>query len=863
MMKMLATLALLPVLPAIAATPADLEASALIGRIVPEHAGRFAVDTSLPPQDAKDVFRVSDTADGKILIQGNNGVSVASGFNWYLKNRAQCHVSWCGDQLDLPDPLPKVGEAVTVTCPLERRVYFNYCTLSYSAAWWDWERWQREIDFMAMQGINTPLSMVGLEAVWYGTLLEHGFTDAEARNFLCGPAYLAWQWMTNIEGHAGPLPKSWIDRSAILGKWIIDRQLALGMTPVQQGFTGHVPRLAKEKFPDANISFKHEWCGFPGAAQLDPLDPLFDKLGTTFLEQQAKLFGSSHLYGCDPFHEGRPPVDGDEYLVKVGRKIDQLITSHDPEGIIVMQSWSIREPIATAIAKDHLLIVDLSGNRHLRHDHFWGYPFVTGRLHNFGGRINLHGDITLLATNPFAGMAETLPNCVGGGLFMEGITQNPAYYELAFDTLWRSGPVDPNEWLHDYARRRYGAESGNANKAWDLLLTTPYKPGTDGKEASSMICARPAIRPRKSGPNAGFIIPYEPVELLEAWTLLLADADKLKSSDAYRFDVVDIGRQVLSNYSQLLQPEITKAWQRRDLAAFDEACVAFDELLLDVDALIRPRPEYSFDKWLADARALGSTREEKDLYEKNARALVTVWGPLEGSEPVIHDYAWREWSGLIRDFYVPRWKRHHAMLRKHLVDGTDYREKGIPQAHRREAFRANDFSNSLADWELDWVGTPGEISSPTTSGDEIELARRFHKKYAPAIRGIGALDRELSANPGTEVAGWKPGDFGNKKHQAVDYDLTDAIDGEGAYAVTFRFTEGSARLNIIRVELVEDGKVIATDAHQGYAGDAHRDHIYRLELEEHALGTGYALRVTAKTDGTTKSSGTILLRKLP
>lgn len=26
----------------------------------------------------------------------------------------------------------------------------NYCTVSYTAAYWDWERWQREIDFMAM-----------------------------------------------------------------------------------------------------------------------------------------------------------------------------------------------------------------------------------------------------------------------------------------------------------------------------------------------------------------------------------------------------------------------------------------------------------------------------------------------------------------------------------------------------------------------------------------------------------------------------------------------------------------------------------------------------------------------------------------
>lgn len=846
---------------ALAATPADAEAQALILRIVPAAAGKFVVDTSLPRQDNKDTFSVSDTEDGKILIKGNNGVSVAAGFNWYLKNRANCHVSWCGDQLAIPNPLPKVGEAVTVICPLQRRIYFNYCTLSYSAAWWDWARWQREIDFMAMQGINTPLSVVGLEAVWYHTLLKLGFTDLEARTFLCGPAFFAWQWMTNIEGHAGPLPKSWIDQSTILGRKIIDRQLALGMTPIQQGFTGHVPRLAKEKFPTANIAFKKDWCGFPGAAQLDPLDSLFEKFGKTFLDEQQRLFGSSHLYGCDPFHEGSPPVPGDEYLVKVGQEINRLVTTHDPKGIIVMQSWSIRKPIATAIPKDSLLVVDLGGKKQTLTENFWGYDFATGRLNNFGGRINLHGDIRKLASNPFASMAQSIPNCVGGGLFMEGIINNPAYWTLAFDLMWESEPVDPGAWLHSYARRRYGAESENANKAWDILLNTAYKGETDGTEASSMICARPAIRPKKSGPNAALLIPYPPAELLEAWTLLLKDAEKLKSSDAYRFDVADIGRQVLSNYSQILNPRIAAAWEKKDFAAFDKACADFDQLLLDVDTLIRPRPEYSFAKWVADARAHGTTDEEKNLYEKNARALVTVWGPIADLDPVIQDYGWREWSGLIKDYYLPRWQMHHAMLRKHLVDKTQYAENNLKMPHGREAFRANAFFSKLADWELNWVNTPGKIDSPLTGGDEIALARQFHQKYAKAIQSAKTVTVDRAARFGSTVGRWTASSYGNQQPQAVTYDITGSLNGEGAYEVLFRGVRDAGRLTISNVEMLENGRPISTDSRESYAGGDHARVSYTVKLAEHAFGTRYALRVTAQSDGSTNATGTIYIKK--
>lgn len=33
-------------------------------------------------------------------------------------------------------------------------------------AWWDWERWEKEIDWMALQGINLPLAFTGQEAIW-------------------------------------------------------------------------------------------------------------------------------------------------------------------------------------------------------------------------------------------------------------------------------------------------------------------------------------------------------------------------------------------------------------------------------------------------------------------------------------------------------------------------------------------------------------------------------------------------------------------------------------------------------------------------------------------------------------------------
>lgn len=312
---------------------------------------------------------------------------------------------------------------------------------------------------MAMNSINMPLSVVGLEAVWYNTLLKHRFTDEEARSFLAGPGHAAWQWMQNLQSYGGPLPKSWIDKHAALGKRIIDRELELGMTPIQQGFSGYVPRELKDKYPDVNIKLQGRWCGFTGAAQLDPTDSLFSVIGRDFLEEEKKLFGAHGFYAADPFHESAPPVDTPEYLQAVGRSIHNLFQDFDPDATWVMQAWSIRKDIATAVPQDKLLILDLNGSKYKQNEGFWGYPFVAGNLHNFGGRINQHGDLRLLATNQYRRVQEQHPNVCGSGLFMEGIEQNPVYYDLAFEMPLHRDSIEIEKWLAHYAERRYGSPS--------------------------------------------------------------------------------------------------------------------------------------------------------------------------------------------------------------------------------------------------------------------------------------------------------------------------------------------------------------------------------------------------------------------
>ncbi len=102
----------------------------------------------------RDVFEI-ESRDGKIVLRGNTALSMATALNWYLKHYCHCDISLCGSQLHLPNPLPQVQPKVRQVCWAKYRYFLNYCCFGYSLPWWDWAQWERLIDWMALNGVNT------------------------------------------------------------------------------------------------------------------------------------------------------------------------------------------------------------------------------------------------------------------------------------------------------------------------------------------------------------------------------------------------------------------------------------------------------------------------------------------------------------------------------------------------------------------------------------------------------------------------------------------------------------------------------------------------------------------------------------
>ena len=145
----------------------------LIEKYLKGHSKDFIIE-EIQPENGCDTWEL-DTRDNKIVLKGNNAGSVAAAFGYYLKYTVKANLSWCGKRI--PDfvgkelPMPQAYKRVIKQ---KYRVYMNYCTHSYSAAWWNWERWEYEIDMMALNGINMPLAVTGTEGVWYDTVVGEG-----------------------------------------------------------------------------------------------------------------------------------------------------------------------------------------------------------------------------------------------------------------------------------------------------------------------------------------------------------------------------------------------------------------------------------------------------------------------------------------------------------------------------------------------------------------------------------------------------------------------------------------------------------------------------------------------------------------
>ncbi|UCH96563.1 MAG: alpha-N-acetylglucosaminidase C-terminal domain-containing protein, partial [Candidatus Aminicenantes bacterium] len=216
----------------------------------------------------------------------------------------------------------------------------------------------------------------------------------------------------------------------------------------------------------------------------------------------------------------------------------------------------------------------------------------------------------------------------------------------------------------------------------------------------------------------GFGVGYDALKVAKACQLLLACSQQLKDIASYRFDVTHITREMLNNLANRFNFNITLAYQNKDIKALAENSEIFLQLIRDIDELLGTNEHFLLGKWIADARKWGGNKKEKDFYEWNARSIVTMWEPAKKSQ--LRDYASKQWNGLLKGFYLPRWKMFLDRLAESLREDK--------HLDRRKFFR------DLKEFELQWINDNQTLYPSEPVGDTLEVAHRLFKKYIPYYR---------------------------------------------------------------------------------------------------------------------------------
>ena len=630
----------------------------------------------------KDFFEL-DQKGNKVVVRGNNYVSIATGINWYLKYYAGINLSWNGMKADLPEVLPPVLKKERHETDLKLRYDFNYCTFSYSMAFWDWKRWEQEIDWMALHGINLPLAMVGTDVVWKNVLEELGYTREEINAFIAGPGFQAWWLMNNLEGWGGPNPDSWYERQAELQKRILKRMREYGIEPVLPGYSGMVPHNAKDRL-GLNVADPGRWNGYPRPAFLQPTDPQFERIAALYYREMTRLYGKASYYSMDPFHEGGNTSGVD--LEAAGKAIWKAMKQANPRAAWVVQAWGAnpRPQMIRNLPAGDMVVLDLfsesrpqwgdpASSWH-RKEGFGQHDWLFCMLLNYGGNVGLHGKMAHLIEEFYKAKDSSFGKTLKGvGMTMEGIENNPVMYELLCELPWREQRFSKDEWLEGYLKARYGKSDSQVSQAWMLLSNTIYNcPAASTQQGTheSILCARPSWKAYQVSSWSEMSDYYDPADVIRAAGMMVDAAERFRGNNNFEYDLVDIVRQAVAEKGRLMYRVLVDAYKAGDRELFKLSSDRFLRLILMQDRLLATRPEFKVGRWLESARNLGSTEEEKDWYEWNARVQITTWGNrVAADDGGLHDYAHREWNGLLRDFYYLRWKTWLDEQLKSFEDG--------------------------------------------------------------------------------------------------------------------------------------------------------------------------------------------------
>ena len=737
------------------------------------------VELSIVPKSGEtDSYAWEVSGDGVLKVEGTSAIALTKGFYDYVLSGGYGISSWTADRLDLPANLPAC-ERVEKTSPFRNHLFYNVCTYGYTSPFWGWEQWEHELDWLALHGFDMPLSPIAGEAILARVWRSLGLNDQEIGEYFTGPAHFPWMRMGNMTKVDGGMSQEWFDEQIALEHRILDRMRALGMEPVFQGFAGFVPKAIADHFPGTELIVT-KWSGHE-SYMLDPADPLFSVIGTAFIKEWEKEFGPGKYYLIDSFNELDIPFGEQgtkerfDKLAHYSRTIYKSLAAANPDAVWVMQGWmfgyqrDIWDPesvrgLLSGAPEGKMTIIDLAVDynefvwrsaKSWDYLHgFYGKDWIWSTVPNFGGRTALKGQLDFYLNGHLDALgAASKGKLTGFGTSPEGVENNEILYELISAAGWSAERIDLDDFLARYTAARYGCTHEKLLNFWKELRQSVY--GNFTNNARFLWQQRPAYhRGETMQINEHYFRGIES---------FLGASRQFKGNKAYEADAVQYAALYLAAKADYLLKQANWALVAGDRKAAAKKVKKLYRILADADALLESHPILRMQRWLDLATEFATSPSEAEAFRKEARRLVSTW-----SGPSLHDYSSRVWSGLIRDYYIPRLKNYYdAALEGRYVAlaplDEEFHESGMQELSKVRKFR-----------------------------NPVRAAKRLVRKWS-RVRYESGKDYV----PSREAGYWCPQDFAEKDHKRLYLSIM-ADDFATINGLSFTNTSGSGKL--VKVE---------------------------------------------------------------
>jgi len=262
---------------------------------------------------------------GAIVVRGSSVLAQAVALRRFLEDYAGMSLAYAGTQERVTftlrvKKLPLPFAPMRGDLPDRPRACFGPLTYSCSPCWWDWERWQDEVDILALYGASEALLLVGSELAWFKALRDEGIGSDYAMGGMSAPPYWPRQLQGRFDSILPPVDPMYLKSRGQLGRAIAERMRAWGIAPVLPAFPGMVSSSLYGILRNgAKLIPQPAWNGYKFVYRLDPACPAFARLKESYEKQLEQIFGEAprlfdpaeELAGQALPPEGRTVLHGD------------------------------------------------------------------------------------------------------------------------------------------------------------------------------------------------------------------------------------------------------------------------------------------------------------------------------------------------------------------------------------------------------------------------------------------------------------------------------------------------------------------------------------------------------------------------